>query len=582
MTESVAILSETDLPEEKISVVISTFDGPLDCLVWAVTSLFLNSDGLVDDVIVSINGGDTRNGGDVSLQDAKQKFCEDMADLGYPVTVARSWSRIGYSQPYDLAVPLAKNRCYVLMHDDAMIRNTDWVGPAREFLNDPEAGMMVHHPLKKFPMTYYGQKELHMTAFNTFFVLANSKKIKRRWQDYYINREYVPRDIIDVDVMNKYQASMGNLAYDRPVPGGVNFEGHDDTNGRPQARSSFRDGVSDKEYFQILEPDYPIAITQYHTGTWNFYDAQNAGNIRYFPKDCVYHWMQREVTPCHECIDLKKLERRIKQNETLWELYVKYCPHKKDVSLDWYPRECFVDTPQEPDPKYGKKIVVCVGVYDRIWSMKFWTKLWPKMNKCNARLVLMHNYNGSAPDPRLLKYHMALKPDYYVPRPNVGFGSGMLHDIVESRNLDDLKVPLDWDVLFWFTDDNIPADLDLIPMTMDKLMEPDVMLVGHVVNSYNMRTTSFALRKEAVEHLVFHGSPLVPRRQGDYLEHEHDSITTQIMNAGFKVGNCNPDPRLFVYDPTRMSNAFNDERLLEMAGEWFPIPEQTDIPERIE
>lgn len=550
----------------KATAILATFDGPLECLIWAVTSLLIHSDGLVDEIIVSINGGDSRNGGDTSLQDTKQRICEEIADLGYPIKVVRSWSRIGFSQPFDLAIPLAKNDTYIVMHDDTFLRNDGWVQDAKLFMEEDEtASLLTHHPLLDFPLTYYREKILEMPVFNTAFTMAKASKVGRRWQDYYITRSHT---IQNYESVMAYQGGKGNLAYDIAIPGGEGWGGHDDTCGR---KHQFRSGK--REYFQVPEPCDPVEITKFPTGSWVFYDAQRLGGIRMLPKDSIYHLMQREVTPNHRAIDILKLERLLKERNDLWGVYVKYCPHKKDVVLTWPARVCRIEKQSPPDPATGLKAVVCVGVYVRTYTIKYWADIWPQMNKCGAELVLIHNYDGNEPDPELRAVHESLKPDYYITRANVGFGTGMIHDIFEMRNMEDLPVPLDWDIMIWFTDDNMPTSTELIRLTLDKFKDPEVMLVGHFAQPYNVRTTAFAVRRSFMPQVVFHGSPPIPRRHGDYLEHEFRNLSTQVLEAGYKVEHFNPNPLEVIYDPERFRSPYYDKVLRDLANTQHEIPD---------
>src|SRR6516162_7350459 len=110
----------------KTTVVMATSQSRIECLMWSMFSLLLRSTPGLEHIIVAINGPDPRTG-DPGLQDAKQSFLGELRntrwqasgrDCDMPLTVIRTWSRVGHSQATDGALPWVHTEFYTLMHDD--------------------------------------------------------------------------------------------------------------------------------------------------------------------------------------------------------------------------------------------------------------------------------------------------------------------------------------------------------------------------------------------------------------------------------------------------------------------------------
>src|SRR5581483_9596135 len=96
----------------KVTAIIATSTAPLEFLVQSVLSLILRTSSTnLEQIIVSINGPDPRTG-DTSLQDQKAQFLNGLVDLGYPITVVRTWSRLEASRAFQMCLSLVSTRYY--------------------------------------------------------------------------------------------------------------------------------------------------------------------------------------------------------------------------------------------------------------------------------------------------------------------------------------------------------------------------------------------------------------------------------------------------------------------------------------
>src|SRR5262252_1288317 len=131
--------------KHKITAVIPTSTAPVNCLMWSVFSLLLRTqvDDLLEHFCVCINGPDERTG-DPTIATTKQRFLEELRDLEWchpdrpnvrrpmPLTVIRVWSRVGHSEPMQMALPWVHTDAYLLLHDDVFIRNANWTRQVKD------------------------------------------------------------------------------------------------------------------------------------------------------------------------------------------------------------------------------------------------------------------------------------------------------------------------------------------------------------------------------------------------------------------------------------------------------------------
>ena len=127
-----------------LTAIIPTYNcNPRTFAVSLLSLLCHSSPTTLEHVIVSINGPDQRTG-DTSNQDVKQKFLEAIRNerIGsrdMPLTVMRTWSRLGHGQAVDAALNWVHTDKYLLMHDDVFILSKQWA-EVSDLLMDQEIG----------------------------------------------------------------------------------------------------------------------------------------------------------------------------------------------------------------------------------------------------------------------------------------------------------------------------------------------------------------------------------------------------------------------------------------------------------
>jgi hypothetical protein len=177
----------------KVCAIIPTSTAPIQNLVWSVLSLLLRSDpGVLDHIIVGINGPDSRTG-DPSLQDLKQSFVEDLRSMKWkgrdmPITLVRTWSRIGHAQTLEQCIPWAHTEFYISMHDDVVVLDKDWCSSLKHFANNDHICITSGEPIFRglFSDEFQG---LHLPHFNSIFTLCKKSKMKSinaSWVGYHI------------------------------------------------------------------------------------------------------------------------------------------------------------------------------------------------------------------------------------------------------------------------------------------------------------------------------------------------------------------------------------------------------------
>lgn len=147
--------------KDKITAIIPTFSAPMNCFMWTMFSYLLNTrpNDALEHIIVCINGADERTG-DISLQDKKQAFLEELRDLKWyhednpanykdmPITIIRAWSRIGHPEGVEMALPWVHTDNYIISHDDIIITKEFWIEEIKErFFKNPKAAIAHSNPL---------------------------------------------------------------------------------------------------------------------------------------------------------------------------------------------------------------------------------------------------------------------------------------------------------------------------------------------------------------------------------------------------------------------------------------------------
>ncbi len=139
---------------EKITAIVPTAAGPLECLLWWTFSFLLRTkpNDLIEHFMVVINGPDERTG-DEGHCDLKQQFLEELRDMKWshtdggvkkdmPITVIRAYSRIGHPEAVEMATSWVHTDAYLLMHDDIIIKKHNWLKEVKDkFYGDPEVAI---------------------------------------------------------------------------------------------------------------------------------------------------------------------------------------------------------------------------------------------------------------------------------------------------------------------------------------------------------------------------------------------------------------------------------------------------------
>ena len=187
----------------KTTAIIPTFNCSINTFMRCIFSLLLRSDPeVLHHFIVGINGGYNRDKDNPpDLQDKKQNFLEELRNLNWrdvknswsipmPITITRTWSRLGHSQMVEQCIAWVHTEYYLLMHDDILILNSNWTEEAKSFFNNKNAIVKIAAPmLCCWEMQKDGMylKMPHITS--TDFILCNlplMKKINADWTGYHV------------------------------------------------------------------------------------------------------------------------------------------------------------------------------------------------------------------------------------------------------------------------------------------------------------------------------------------------------------------------------------------------------------
>ena len=192
--------------KEKITMVIPTRNSSIECLLWSVFSLLLRSkpNGMMEHFCVCINGPDERTG-KTEEEDKKQKFLEELRDLKWyhtenpknnmpmPLTVIRVWSRVGYTEVFEMALNWVHTDAYCVMHDDVILLDKDWEQEIKnKFYNEEKVAIAYIPPLHGCICDHHihrGMYLLRLPQLQTTFVVCKKKDIMKvggLWRGYHI------------------------------------------------------------------------------------------------------------------------------------------------------------------------------------------------------------------------------------------------------------------------------------------------------------------------------------------------------------------------------------------------------------
>jgi hypothetical protein len=494
---------ERTLLKGKLTAIIETFQQPIERLLRTVFSLLLRSGpavgGPLEHIIVCINGADRRTG-PPEIQDAKQDFLEALRTLkwkvpGYegeremPITVLRVWSRVGHGQALDMAIPWVHTEGYIILDDDYIITNHEWATIVKENCLDTEDVDYFHQHQHIGPgCTENCDNQVRQMILPRLWAnFTGGKKAVLeqcgvRWSSYFLNHDY---DIEDFPEFYQYHEDMWKESHSDPV---ACMKGH---------------------YKQLVV----------ESGAWAKYklDQANAKGLQ-LPQCSVQNndlfWHYGKGT-----IDV--LDQEIYQVPEYWEVYQKHLPKIPEFSLASYENQYI-------DP--NMKVLVCVCVYKRFNTIANWLRAWHNSNHYGAKIGVVHSLCHDKNHPlgaqtRLIKNG---RPDYYLPRENVGQDIRALYDMLTEKRVED------WDALVWFTDDCIPMRKDWLLPFMVELSKPDVGFFGPFPEIGYCRTISFGIKKKAMKEIqwIENGKGILTRQHCLQMENQ---LSPRCQRAGYKL-----------------------------------------------
>jgi hypothetical protein len=192
----------------KMTAIIPTYNCDINTFMRCIFSLLLRTTPeTLEHFIVGINGGDDRDKNNPpELQDKKQKFLEELRSLNWvdingawdkpmPITISRTWSRVGHSQIIEQCISWVHTEYYLLMHDDVIVLSRDWESQLKSFFSNKNAIMKTAAPLSAVGVLAYPKSEdqlrmPHVTS--TDFLLCSlplMKRIKANWVGYHVDIE---------------------------------------------------------------------------------------------------------------------------------------------------------------------------------------------------------------------------------------------------------------------------------------------------------------------------------------------------------------------------------------------------------
>lgn len=185
---------------DKVTVIFATSQSPIKCFMLSIFSLLLRSGHAFEHFIVNINGPDSRCGPTI-LQDQKQSFLEELRLLklnqrDMPITVARTWSRLGHAQSLDSMIPWVHTEYYTIMHDDAIIKNCEWTRFVVESFENNNVSMIYHPPLLSTGLSvvdHEGGKKINFPHLNSTMISSRKTlytELGLRWYGYHIKNKF--------------------------------------------------------------------------------------------------------------------------------------------------------------------------------------------------------------------------------------------------------------------------------------------------------------------------------------------------------------------------------------------------------
>jgi len=180
------------------------------------------------------------------------------------------------------------------------------------------------------------------------------------------------------------------------------------------------------------------------------------------------------------------------------------------------------------------KILIVMCIYDRFENLRRFIHAWKTCDQLNSEVLIVNNsYEGI--DSNFWSDYCKARGVKYIQRENIGFETGIIQDVVTNKIAGDI----DWDILFFITDDTIMITKNFVSLYIEQLT-PDVGVVCMEISGRvtpHIRTTGWCIRKENAVKLKFATSPITKKEECYHFEHTggEDTLMAQILNIGKRV-----------------------------------------------
>lgn len=234
-----------------------------------------------------------------------------------------------------------------------------------------------------------------------------------------------------------------------------------------------------------------------------------------------------------------------------------------------------------PDIVYtNPKILVCVVVYNRFENLVRWIDCWNRSEQNNTTFLVIHNYDPGTDTKPWIDYCLGNGVDYYA-RPNIGFDIGAFQDMVKGR----IRPDINWDLLFWATDDTLPMKKDWLTQYIKYTNQPEMGVVCMHKSPFialHIRTTGLCIKRNIAEKLMFMKDPIKNKMECYFFEHQGKeySFLRQVMNMGKDILQPHPVSQALMWDPYPGGTAKLEYDRWEEHYKEFPKPEQ-DLSTRV-
>lgn len=181
------------------------------------------------------------------------------------------------------------------------------------------------------------------------------------------------------------------------------------------------------------------------------------------------------------------------------------------------------------------KILIVVCIFDRWENLRRWAHAWDYCDKLGAQLVFINNHYPGV-DNIYWEDFCKKREITYVKRPNIGYETGIIQDVITGKILEKVE----WDVLFFMTDDTIPIKKTFLTEYVKEIMKPSVGVACMEISGNvtpHVRTTGWCIRKEVAKNIVFPHNPVTEKTHCYHFEHlgGQDTLMSQILRMGKRV-----------------------------------------------